>query len=625
MTKTGLVLAFCLTVAAVPTLALGYDWPLRPWNNDPVHGVTGVLGEFRPPWRGGGYHFHEGIDIDGAAFDSVFASDSGRVGRRGATHVQIGDKIYRHIVRYRRYLHDYLSGDKTVPQHFHIADVQHLVINGRDQSHLHLEELNSDSIPINPFAPNHLVTAPGFDTEWPQVINMWFQPDNTDTCLPEQSGTTIVRGKVEIVSRAKDEMPDPGSENVSIYRMAYLLRDWKANLVSDSIESCCFDTMPSHDEIFNCYQRIITFADSSRDTTTKSKYYYIATWRNGSQYDYWNTKQKKDAAENVDADSIGEAKYPDERYRVSVLAWDRAGHGGLEDSARGADTAWVVVDNFLPIVVSTVPADSATDVGRNANIEATFSEPVDEETITPSRVIVVNQSDTTDTVAGALSYEDSTYTLTFDPDTLLEADVEYEVTISDSITDLVGNRLDGNENGVPGGDYSWRFRVQGIWWLHADEEDAWMGNPGYPNVAAALEFVNTLSTDVKLLAVTYNFDEGFASLGHIWLSDGTGKPKWKDPEHWQAERDFDITFGGFEEDTRTDLEEPYLQISPGQHFWVGWQIQYWQCPCYTGWNFEGDPPYYSWWWNTYYWRKMCEGEYPDLGDFTMEVLVEPVD
>ncbi len=355
-----LALLLHLILLLLPALAEGYSWPLVPWDNDPVHGVEATLGEFRPPWDiEDDCHFHKGIDLEAPAFTPVYSASRGRVRDKGNTWVRISDKIYRHVFRFNRYLKDFLKGDKEVPENHHIADVKRIRRRGVDLSHLHFEDLYlTGPVLENPLADGNLVTAPDFDTLWPKVIDIWFQRNNTDTCLPEQNDTTIVRGRIDIVARARDEMPDPGSENVGLYRMAYLVRDRDGNLVSDTVESCRFDTVPNQDQIFHCYQKVITFSDGSQDSThlgfrrgqqyIPTRFYYITTWRNGSQYDYWNTKQREGAAEDVDADSVGEAKYPDNMYRVSVLAWDIAGHGGDEEDARGADTAWVVVDNFLP-------------------------------------------------------------------------------------------------------------------------------------------------------------------------------------------------------------------------------------------------------------------------------------
>lgn len=94
------------------------------------------------------------------------------------------------------------------------------------------------------------------------------------------------------------------------------------------------------------------------------------------------------------------------------------------------------VDEVAPTVLSTTPADFATDVAVTRTIRATFSETPDPATINP---------DTFRVTAGAVAVEgtltlDGT-TATFTPTTSLGDATHYDATITDGVRDLVGNPL----------------------------------------------------------------------------------------------------------------------------------------------------------------------------------------
>jgi hypothetical protein len=89
-------------------------------------------------------------------------------------------------------------------------------------------------------------------------------------------------------------------------------------------------------------------------------------------------------------------------------------------------------DTTPPTVVSTIPQDSATGVVLNANIVVTFSEPMD--TASVHQAFTINPP-----LTGAFSWTDST--LTFNPDTNLDTNKLYAVTITTAAQDRAGNAL----------------------------------------------------------------------------------------------------------------------------------------------------------------------------------------
>lgn len=112
-----------------------------------------------------------------------------------------------------------------------------------------------------------------------------------------------------------------------------------------------------------------------------------------------------------------------------------------EDDDTGLDT-----DIIAPEVTSTSPASGDMDVPTSSTISAAFSEDMDSSTINDNS-FMVNIGDSLST-PGNISLSNSN-TAIFTPDTELEANTEYTVTLTTQIQDLNGNNLDE--------DYQWSF------------------------------------------------------------------------------------------------------------------------------------------------------------------------
>ena len=88
-----------------------------------------------------------------------------------------------------------------------------------------------------------------------------------------------------------------------------------------------------------------------------STYYYWVTNALGStNYQrYWNTKLKEGEAWNGASGLINQnAKYPDGRYRIWVMAYDIEENGGDTLNRVGAEDEDVLLDNFAPFVEKVV-------------------------------------------------------------------------------------------------------------------------------------------------------------------------------------------------------------------------------------------------------------------------------
>lgn len=133
-------------------------------------------------------------------------------------------------------------------------------------------------------------------------------------------------------------------------------------------------------------------------------------------------------------------------YEVTITTdvTDEAGN------ALGSDYSWqfttappTAIDATSPTVLSYSPAAAATSVATNTVIAVTFSEALNPETINTSTITVAG----TGAVAGEVTLVGTT--VMFVPDTDLDTDTVYSVTVAGTIEDLAGNTL--------GTDETWSF------------------------------------------------------------------------------------------------------------------------------------------------------------------------
>lgn len=124
--------------------------------------------------------------------------------------------------------------------------------------------------------------------------------------------------------------------------------------------------------------------------------------------------------------------------RITTAATDLAGNA-LVSAYVWTFTTQTAPDVTPPTVIAVVPANAAVDISLNANVTATFSEPMNPSTVNSS-TFNLKQGGTT--VAGNLTY--SANTLTFDPSADLAENTEYTATITTGVTDLAGNHLATN-------------------------------------------------------------------------------------------------------------------------------------------------------------------------------------
>ena len=97
-----------------------------------------------------------------------------------------------------------------------------------------------------------------------------------------------------------------------------------------------------------------------------------------------------------------------------------------------------------PTVTSTVPADTATGVGINQAINATFSTAMDPATITTGTFTLAGPG-TTSFVTGTVTYNAASNIATFTPAANLAASALFTATVTTGARDLAGNPLAANK------------------------------------------------------------------------------------------------------------------------------------------------------------------------------------
>jgi methionine-rich copper-binding protein CopC len=121
---------------------------------------------------------------------------------------------------------------------------------------------------------------------------------------------------------------------------------------------------------------------------------------------------------------------------------------GVKDAAGNAMAANFVFafttgDTTAPTVTTVVPANNATGVALNTTVKVTFSEAMDQSTITTSTVTLRNTA-TSGLVTATLAYDGATNTATLTPSAPLASNTNYTVTVTTGAKDVSGNPLGTN-------------------------------------------------------------------------------------------------------------------------------------------------------------------------------------
>jgi hypothetical protein len=117
--------------------------------------------------------------------------------------------------------------------------------------------------------------------------------------------------------------------------------------------------------------------------------------------------------------------------------------GLASDDMNGEVYVHNVIGDPPPVVTVRSPDAGDTQVSTAATVQATFSANMNQSTLTNSSFQVVGPGGA---VAGVIAYDSASRTATFTPNTLLEANAVYDVTLTTSIQDSSGKALFREEN-----------------------------------------------------------------------------------------------------------------------------------------------------------------------------------
>lgn len=104
-------------------------------------------------------------------------------------------------------------------------------------------------------------------------------------------------------------------------------------------------------------------------------------------------------------------------------------------------TTGTLADTTAPTVTLTSPVDLASNVDLNKTVSATFSEEMDNSTITTNTFTLTPTATPASLVSGVVLYNPLTNIATFKPDVNLTASTNYTATITSGAKDLAGNAL----------------------------------------------------------------------------------------------------------------------------------------------------------------------------------------
>ncbi|MGQ9630780.1 MAG: LamG-like jellyroll fold domain-containing protein [bacterium] len=146
-------------------------------------------------------------------------------------------------------------------------------------------------------------------------------------------------------------------------------------------------------------------------------------------------------------------------------------NNGAAEGTPTDDYTWTFTTVALPRVVAVSPGSGAVNVPLTTVITATFNKSINPATLptavgtTGAESFVLYNSTDGVYVAGNVGYNAGTKTATFTPSVNLLNSKTYIATVKGSVSDTLGNTLDGdNDNvaeGVPNDNYIWSFQTVG--------------------------------------------------------------------------------------------------------------------------------------------------------------------
>ncbi len=294
-----------------------YSWPVSPFNTQ--HSINATLGEYRSG------HFHAGVDIGDGVRTIVYPVINGTIptgGGIGREYVKVGNFDYVHIIP-----NPDLELGQFVTTDTVLGEIAPESYTGYPP-HLHFEE---DDGAYNPLRTDGLTPYSDTDRTYVSTLDFYRQGTNQQILSP-------LYGKIDILSRAWDAQSN-GSDNVGVYQIGYYIQT-QDDILLKRVFNIQFDSVSNAD--LDCVY-------NTTQSNISNYYYWVTNDMNENQY--FNTNLRRDQDwDGSNARINSEADYPDDKYKISVLAFDIQGNGGNIENQEGAMTREVVFDNFRPYV-----------------------------------------------------------------------------------------------------------------------------------------------------------------------------------------------------------------------------------------------------------------------------------
>jgi hypothetical protein len=224
-------------------------------------------------------------------------------------------------------------------------------------------------------------------------------------------------------------------------------------------------------------------------------------------------------------------EYPSHSWPHEPTGVYRYGAGGVfPNQSWNASNYWVDAvfsdtapgpggDTTPPTVTATVPVNGATNVAVVATVTATFSEPLDQATLTTATFELRDGANTL--VNASVSYNPTTKTATLTPSSAMTAETVYSAKLKGGeIKDLAGNAL--------AADYVWSFTTGStpctttpcsLW--DAGATPTLLADPDTTAVEIGVKFRSSIGGQITGLRFYKSTQNTGTHVGNLWTSGGT--------------------------------------------------------------------------------------------------------
>lgn len=285
-------------------------------------------------------------------------------------------------------------------------------------------------------------TSNATDVLFDKVVNVTFSEEmdaasiNATTFTLKQ-GATAVAGTVAYASSSASFTPSANLNAGMVYTASVSIgaKDESGIALAAAKEwSFTTDALPTVSAVLPANESLDVALNAKMSITFSEA--MDASTINGNSF---TVKQGTSAVAGAVAYADNKATFtPNANLEAGLLytATVSTGVKNLNGNAIAVAKTWVFTSDALPAVVSVTPLANAIGVFRNTPIAITFSELMDESTITATSFKVMQGNNT---VTGIFNFSDKS--VIFYPSAVLSGSLVYTATLSTAVKDLGGNSL----------------------------------------------------------------------------------------------------------------------------------------------------------------------------------------